>query len=74
MLTMMTHPECQRKAQEELDRVIGNHRLPTFEDYADLPYLYQRYFTGDIALVPCLAFIVPPFIGPGSCLQRVSPS
>lgn len=36
---MMTHPECQRKAQEELDRVIGNHRLPTFEDYADLPYI-----------------------------------
>lgn len=27
------------KAQEELDRVVGKDRLPTFEDFQDLPYV-----------------------------------
>ena len=36
---MAMHPEVQRKAQEELDRVIGGDRLPAFEDQASLPYL-----------------------------------
>ena len=35
---MAMHPEAQRKAQEELDRVIGGDRLPDFEDQASLPY------------------------------------
>ena len=36
---MMLYPEVQRKAQEEIDRVIGNDRLPGFEDRQDLPYI-----------------------------------
>ena len=36
---MVLYPEFQRKAQEEIDRVIGNDRLPTFVDQANLPYL-----------------------------------
>ena len=36
---MMIHPEFQRKAQAEIDRVIGNDRFPTFADQADLPYV-----------------------------------
>ena len=36
---MMIHPEFQRKAQEEIDRVIGNDRFPTLADQADLPYV-----------------------------------
>ncbi|GAA5836682.1 hypothetical protein JCM11251_002697 [Rhodosporidiobolus azoricus] len=28
-----------KKAQEELDRVVGLDRLPTFEDFEDLPYV-----------------------------------
>lgn len=32
-------PEVQRKAQTELDRVIGPDRLPQFEDEKDLPYI-----------------------------------
>lgn len=36
---MVLYPECQRKAQEELDRVVGNDRQPTFEDRNDLPYV-----------------------------------
>lgn len=36
---MARYPEVQRKAQEEIDRVIGNDRLPTFADQANLPYV-----------------------------------
>ena len=36
---MMLYPEVQRKAQAEIDRVIGNDRLPTLADRANLPYV-----------------------------------
>ncbi|KZW01067.1 cytochrome P450 [Exidia glandulosa HHB12029] len=36
---MVICPEYQRKAQEELDRVIGRERLPDFADQAALPYV-----------------------------------
>ena len=36
---MATHPEVQRKAQAELDAVVGPKRLPTFADRSSLPYV-----------------------------------
>lgn len=36
-LTMSLYPEVQRKAQEELDRVIGHERLPSYEEYVLCP-------------------------------------
>lgn len=36
---MTCYPEAQKKAQEELDRVVGTDRLPTFADRDDLPYV-----------------------------------
>ncbi len=33
------YPDVQKKAQAELDRVIGEGRLPSFEDYQSLPYI-----------------------------------
>ena len=36
---MAMYPEVQKKAQEELDRVVGSARLPEFEDRESLPYL-----------------------------------
>ncbi|KAJ3768549.1 cytochrome P450 [Lentinula raphanica] len=34
-----SHPEIARRAQEELDRVVGRERLPTAEDEPNLPYV-----------------------------------
>ncbi|KAF9628965.1 Cytochrome P450 [Lasiodiplodia theobromae] len=38
---MALFPEVQRKAQEEIDRVIGPDRLPNENDAPDLPYVRQ---------------------------------
>ncbi|KAE8401933.1 cytochrome P450 [Aspergillus pseudonomiae] len=38
-LTMALYPHVQRKAQEEIDRVVGTSRLPGFEDRENLPYI-----------------------------------
>ncbi|KAJ6555567.1 cytochrome P450 monooxygenase [Mycena vulgaris] len=38
ILAMIVYPEVQRKAQEELDAVIGKDRLPDFSDQSSLPY------------------------------------
>jgi len=35
----MTHQETQRKAQAEIDRIIGNDRFPTLVDMSNLPYI-----------------------------------
>ena len=37
-LAMTMYPEIQRKAQEELDRIVGTDRLPEFSDEPSLPY------------------------------------
>jgi len=39
ILAMVLHPEVQDKAQRELDKVVGNARLPNFEDRAELPFV-----------------------------------
>lgn len=36
---MTLHPEVQRQAQEEIDRVVGSTRLPDFGDRNSLPYI-----------------------------------
>jgi len=38
-LVMTLHPHVLRKAQEELDRVVGNERLPELSDRENLPYI-----------------------------------
>ncbi|KAF8154735.1 cytochrome P450 [Crassisporium funariophilum] len=39
ILAMVLNPDAQRKAQQELDTVVGSGRLPTFADRASLPYV-----------------------------------
>jgi len=36
---MLCYPDVQRRAQEELDLVVGNDRLPGPEDREHLPYI-----------------------------------
>ncbi|KAF5355230.1 hypothetical protein D9758_005996 [Tetrapyrgos nigripes] len=52
LLTLATHPEAQKKAQAELDRVIGRSRLPDYADQENLPYttaLFQELMRWRIA-------------------------
>ncbi|RPD67493.1 cytochrome P450 [Lentinus tigrinus ALCF2SS1-7] len=39
VLAMLLFPDAMRKAQAELDAVVGRDRLPSFEDRKDLPYI-----------------------------------
>ncbi|TFK40527.1 cytochrome P450 [Crucibulum laeve] len=36
---LATHPRVQARAQEEIDRVVGTSRLPSYEDRPFLPYI-----------------------------------
>ncbi|KJZ70820.1 hypothetical protein HIM_09779 [Hirsutella minnesotensis 3608] len=39
VLAMVMFPHVQHKAQEEIERVVGNDRLPGFADRPNLPYI-----------------------------------
>jgi cytochrome P450 len=38
ILYLMQNPDAQRKAQEEVDTVVGKERLPDWDDIPNLPY------------------------------------
>jgi len=38
-LYMVLHPEAKKKAQAELDAVVGKNRLPVLGDRPELPYV-----------------------------------
>ncbi|KAF8139542.1 cytochrome P450 [Mycena galopus ATCC 62051] len=38
-LAMAVHPDIQKRAQTEIDTIIGAHRLPEFEDRPSLPFV-----------------------------------
>ena len=37
MITL--HSDVAKKAQEEIDALVGTERLPTFDDRSNLPYI-----------------------------------
>ena len=39
VLAMVRNPQLAKKAQEEIDRVVGTDRMPTLDDRERLPYL-----------------------------------
>ncbi|KAG6908815.1 hypothetical protein DXG01_003168 [Tephrocybe rancida] len=39
ILGLLTNPMTLKKAQEEIDRVVGPRQLPTFDDMDSLPYI-----------------------------------
>ena len=38
-LAMVLSPEIQKKARDEIDRITGGNRLPSFTDKSSLPYI-----------------------------------
>jgi cytochrome P450 len=36
---MVLHPDAQRRAQMEIDEIVGTNRLPEFFDEPSLPYV-----------------------------------
>ncbi|CAE7177464.1 unnamed protein product [Rhizoctonia solani] len=57
-LAMILYPEAQTKAQEEIDSVIGNGRLPTFEDQGRLRYV-ERLIQETLRWVPVVPLAIP---------------
>ncbi|TFY66046.1 hypothetical protein EVG20_g5047 [Dentipellis fragilis] len=43
VLGLLLYPENQHRAQQEIDRVVGRNRLPTYEDRSSLPYVEAVY-------------------------------
>lgn len=39
MLAMTLYPDVMRKAQAQIDAVVGRDRMPTFADRDQLPYI-----------------------------------
>ena len=39
VIAMLLYPDVMRKAQDELDNVVGRSRPPSFEDKSSLPYI-----------------------------------
>ncbi|KAG6021239.1 hypothetical protein E4U40_005441 [Claviceps sp. LM458 group G5] len=39
LLALILYPEVQRRAQQEIDKVVGGDRLPGFQDRDHLPYV-----------------------------------
>lgn len=39
VLGILAFPDAQRKAQEEIDRVVGSDRAPEFDDLERMPYM-----------------------------------
>jgi len=39
LIACLLHPDAQKKAQDEIDAVVGRERLPTFEDRPRLPFV-----------------------------------
>lgn len=57
---MALFPEVQRKAQAELDRVVGPTRLPEFEDLDNMPYM-RAVIMEILRWMPVTPFGVPHF-------------
>ena len=36
---MVLYPDIVKRAQDEIDRVVGRERLPSFQDREKLPYI-----------------------------------
>jgi cytochrome P450 len=57
ILAMTCYPEIQKRVQQELDDVVGPHRLPIHADILHLPYLsavIKEVLRYDLSFTCCL--------------------
>ena len=52
------NPDVQKKAQQDVDTVVGPNRLPTMADIADMPYV-QAVFMESLRWMPVLPLNFP---------------
>ena len=50
VLAIMKFPDQQRKAQEEIDRIVGRERMPVTADRENLPFIRACVFEVDLPL------------------------
>ena len=55
---MIAFPEVQRRAQAEIDAIVGRDRLPTFADAPRLPYV-QAIIREILRYRPPMPFLIP---------------
>jgi len=58
VLAMVLHPEAQKRAQDEIDSVIGRDRLPDLSDRGRLPYV-ERIFKETLRWQPAVPTSLP---------------
>lgn len=56
---MILHPEAMKKAQAQIDDIVGDKQLPTLEDRPKLQYI-------DCIIKEVLRHVIPP------CISRVA--
>jgi cytochrome P450 len=58
MLFLTKYPHAQRRAQAEIDEVVGTHRLPTFDDRPRLKYL-DGFLNEVMRALPLNPLVIP---------------
>ncbi|KAG9480895.1 hypothetical protein GDO78_010261 [Eleutherodactylus coqui] len=58
ILLLIKYPHIQKKLQEEIDRVVGQGRMPTAEDRAKLPYV-QAFIYESLRLSSFVPMTIP---------------
>jgi len=58
ILAMVLYPEVQRRAQSEIDSIVGIGRLPNFDDWSTLPYV-EAVFRETMRWYPVVPIGVP---------------
>jgi phospholipid N-methyltransferase len=66
---MVLNPEVQKRAQEEIDAVVGGDRLPNFDDRPSLPYIEAVFRE-----VPHFANVINQNLTPISRACAIDPS
>jgi cytochrome P450 len=76
ILAMILNPHIARRAQEEIDNVVGRDRLPDFDDRLSLPYVeaIMRETMRWQPLVPLGKRLICTHIGPAISCSHVTHS